>query len=91
MSHYAIDYNDSFLLYSTVFSSTILYYTIILHSTLPIVSIVVPVFGLTNFILRILKSNPQKGTTMETIGTILQEPCLRLLKGDSGFSLRFRF
>ena len=34
-----------------------------------IVSIVVPVFGLSNFILRILKGNPKKELyTMETIG-----------------------
>ena len=37
--------------------------------SLPIVSIVVPFFGLTNSILRILKGSPKKGTTMETIGT----------------------
>ena len=36
----------------------------------PIVSIVVPSFGLTNFILRIPKSNPKKGTTMGTVGNI---------------------
>ena len=35
---------------------------------LPIVSIVVPFFGLTSFMLRIRKRTPQKGTTMETIG-----------------------
>ena len=38
--------------------------------SLPIVSIVVPFFGLTNSILRILKGNPKKGTTMETTGNI---------------------
>ena len=39
------------------------------RTILPIVSLVVPFFGLTKSILRILKGNPQKGTTMETIGT----------------------
>ena len=34
----------------------------------PIVSIVVPVWGLTIFICGILQGNPQKGTTMETLG-----------------------
>ena len=34
------------------------------------VSIVVPFLGLSNFILRILKGNPPKGTTMETIGRV---------------------
>ena len=37
---------------------------------LPIVSIVVPFFGLTNFVLGILKGKPQKGTTMKTIGRV---------------------
>ena len=37
---------------------------------LPIVSIVVPFFALTDSILRILKGNPQNGTTMETIGNL---------------------
>ena len=36
--------------------------------SLPIVSIVVPFFGLSKYIVRILQGNPQKGTTMETIG-----------------------
>ena len=36
---------------------------------LPIVSIVAPFFGLANSILRILKGNPKKGTTMETFGS----------------------
>ena len=31
-----------------------------IFGTLPTVSIVVPFFGLTNFVLRILKGNPQK-------------------------------
>ena len=35
---------------------------------LPIVSVAVPCCGLTGFTVRILKGNPQKGTTMETIG-----------------------
>ena len=34
----------------------------------PVVSIVVPFFGLTSSIFRILKGNPHKGATMETIG-----------------------
>ena len=40
---------------------------------LPAVSIAVPFFGLTNFILRIPKGNPQKGTTMDTIGISWRE------------------
>ena len=43
----------------------------ILETSIPIVSIVVPCFGLTSSILRILKGNLQKGTTMETIGSTL--------------------
>ena len=35
-----------------------------------IVSTVVPFFGLTNSILGILKGNPQKGTTRETVGMV---------------------
>ena len=34
------------------------------------ISIVVPLFGFNQFILRILKGNPQKGTTMETFGRV---------------------
>ena len=45
---------------------------------LPMVSIVVPffglTFGLTKSILRIRKGNPQKGTTMETIGITIVNP-----------------
>ena len=37
---------------------------------LGVVSIVVPVFGLPNYILRILIRYPEKGTTMETIGRV---------------------
>ena len=37
---------------------------------LPAASFVVPFWGLTNLILRILKGNPPEGTTMETIGRI---------------------
>ena len=45
--------------------------------TLPIVSIVVPFFGLTKSLLRILKGNPKKGTAMETIGTPTETPEVR--------------
>ena len=38
---------------------------------LPIVSIVVPFFGLTKSILSILTGYPQRGTIMETIGKLL--------------------
>ena len=43
---------------------------LIMRGFLPIVSIVVPFVGLTNPISRILKRQPQKGTTMETIGKL---------------------
>ena len=35
-------------------------------------------FGLTNSILRILKGNPKKGTTIETIGSLWFCTCMRL-------------
>ena len=37
------------------------------RKVVPIVSILVPCFGFSNSIFRILKGNPKKGTTMETM------------------------
>ena len=57
-----------------------------IQERLPIVSIVVPFFGLTKSILRILKGNPEKRTTMEAIGRVSSEvPWLGLpIYVDSG-------
>ena len=59
---------------------------------LPVVSIVVPFFGLTYSILRILKGNPQKGTTMETVGKgsiLLMIEILHYLKEPKLWELRY--
>ena len=49
----------------------------------PVVSVVVPFFGLTSFILRILKGNPQKGTTMETKGSFRVRHCTQRFQEGS--------
>ena len=50
----------------------------------PIVSTVVPFFGLTHSIFRSLKGNPQKGTKMETFGTFELVSSLEPMKLLSG-------